>query len=395
MTREEYCDALVEKLNKLSVHHFIAKHQSAYLKNLKQNLAQDEAVILLDFAENYSFIVQNAIQGYHWDNSQCTLHPFAIYYMKDGELVCASVCVVSDCLNHNTGTVHAFMSVIVPYAKTLITDLRKIHYFSDGAASQYKNHKNFTNLMYHKKDFNVEAEWHFFATSHGKSACDGIGGTVKRSVARASLQATTENQILTPQDLFAWVNTNIHGIHFIWVSKESVLAVNEDLTERFASSKRVPGTRENHWFLPVSSTSLEVSRISGTAGFSVPYDHLQDDDSLHDDVQLTGQSTEDFDQLLKIGDFTPGEYVACLYDGEWWIGSVRTTSEEEQDVEVQFMHPHGPAKTFFWPRREDVCCVPLCHVMCKITVPTTATGRRYNLDTQDLDVIRTRFLKMK
>ena len=28
----------------------------------------------------------------------------------------------------------------------------------------------------------------FFATSHGKSPCDGIGGTIKHLVARASLQ---------------------------------------------------------------------------------------------------------------------------------------------------------------------------------------------------------------
>ena len=60
-------------------------------------------------------------------------------------------------------------------------------YFSDGAASQYKNRKNFLNLCFHKSDFGVPAEWHFSATSHGKGACDGLGGTVKCLAARASL----------------------------------------------------------------------------------------------------------------------------------------------------------------------------------------------------------------
>ena len=64
----------------------------------------------------------------------------------------------------------------------------KIIYFSDGAAAQYKNRKNFLNLCHHKADFGVDAEWHFFATSHGKGPCDGLGGTVKRLAARASLQ---------------------------------------------------------------------------------------------------------------------------------------------------------------------------------------------------------------
>ena len=30
----------------------------------------NEIIVLLDFAENYSFLVQDAVQGYHWENSQ-------------------------------------------------------------------------------------------------------------------------------------------------------------------------------------------------------------------------------------------------------------------------------------------------------------------------------------
>jgi hypothetical protein len=62
--------------------------------------------------------------------------------------------------------------------------------------------KNFLNLCYHEEDFHVVAEWNFFATSHGKSPWNGTGGTVKRLVIRASIQATERNHILTPQDLY-------------------------------------------------------------------------------------------------------------------------------------------------------------------------------------------------
>ena len=54
---------------------------------------------------------------------------------------------------------------------------------------------SFINLHYHHKDFGVDAEWHCSATSHGKGACDGVGGTAKRLVAWASLQ---NQQIITP-----------------------------------------------------------------------------------------------------------------------------------------------------------------------------------------------------
>jgi hypothetical protein len=58
-------------------------------------------------------------------------------------------------------------------------EIKHIHYFSDGSAAQYKNFKNFINLCNHYNDFGITAEWNFFCTSHVKSPCDGIGGTVK------------------------------------------------------------------------------------------------------------------------------------------------------------------------------------------------------------------------
>ena len=39
--------------------------QSCYISKLKEDLVDDVAVALLDFAENYSFIVQDAVQGHH------------------------------------------------------------------------------------------------------------------------------------------------------------------------------------------------------------------------------------------------------------------------------------------------------------------------------------------
>ena len=42
----------------------------------------------------------------------------------------------------------------------------------------------------------------FFATSHGKQPCDGIGCTVKQLVSNASLQRINNSQILNPHDMF-------------------------------------------------------------------------------------------------------------------------------------------------------------------------------------------------
>ena len=51
-------------------------------------------------------------------------------------------------------------------------------------------------------DFGIPAEWHFHATMHGKGPCDGIGGNLKRLAARASLQASYNDPILTADALY-------------------------------------------------------------------------------------------------------------------------------------------------------------------------------------------------
>ena len=71
-------------MEKLTAHSFIAKYQSNYLRECKENLEENEVIILRDFAENYSFVVQDEVQGFHWNNLQCTLHPVAVYY-KNGD----------------------------------------------------------------------------------------------------------------------------------------------------------------------------------------------------------------------------------------------------------------------------------------------------------------------
>ena len=43
--------------------------QSTYFKNLKEEIQEGELVLVGDFSENYSFVVQDAVQGFHWDNS--------------------------------------------------------------------------------------------------------------------------------------------------------------------------------------------------------------------------------------------------------------------------------------------------------------------------------------
>jgi hypothetical protein len=49
-------------LEKLLPHSFVAKSQANYLKELKSKLQPNEAIVVLEFSENYSYVVQDSIQ---------------------------------------------------------------------------------------------------------------------------------------------------------------------------------------------------------------------------------------------------------------------------------------------------------------------------------------------
>ena len=327
---------------------------------------------MLDFAENYAYVVQNEIQSYHWCNDQCTIHPAVMYYIgDDGKLNVKSFTFISKDLSHDTPFVYEVQRRIIEVLRQSYPFIYKVLYFSDGCAGQYKNFKNFINICYHKDDFGLEAEWNFFATSHGKSAVDGIGGTVKRTAARASLQKFGTEQILTAEAMYNFCSIKIPSIIFQLITEEDMRIVRESQHSRYEGGKTVPGTRGFHLFCPISNNQIAFKRVSDVEDFSGTFTFKNSADTV-----------SNLQSNVKAMD-----YVACKYDANWWIGIVLVMDDEEQDLQIQFLHPSGPARNFYWPPRNDTCWVPINNIICKIKSPTTLSGRTYNISDDDYSSI--------
>ena len=133
--------------------------------------------------------------------------------------------------------VYAFQKILTKFLKSNFPWITKILYFSDGCAGRYKNKKNLYNICQHREEFGLEAEWNFFATSHGKSPCDAIGGTVKRVATRASLQRPKENQILTPSQMFEFCSTtaSLSTIHCFYITHQQLELDRESFKTRLVS----------------------------------------------------------------------------------------------------------------------------------------------------------------
>ena len=355
---EDFVDSLCEKLEVLLPHSFIARQQSSFQTELKCDLKPGEFLVVADFSENYSFVLQDAAQGFHWNNSQATIHPFVAYYMNAGELHHLCYVIISDCLHHDTVAVHLFQKNLIDYLRKRFHALpRKIFYVSDGAAAQYKNRKNFVNLCQHEEDFGVAAEWHFSATSHGKGACDGVGGTVKRLAARSSLQHPYDQQIMTPRQLFEWAVDNIPAVTFQYLTEDDYKSEQVLLEQRFEQSRTIPGTRKLHCFVPLSRHKVSTKAYSSSSISKVERVTIEEGDLVLEEIK---------------------GFVTCAYDDDWWLACVLQVDEDSEEISVSFLHPRGPSRSFRYPPTPDILSIPIEDVLTVVD-PRTAKGCTYTL----------------
>ena len=261
---DDFIPYFCEKMLELLPHSFIAYEQSKYSRQLKNDLKEGEFLIIVDFAENYAFTVQNAIPGFHWNNDQATIYNIVVYY-KDGELTShRSLVIISEVLHHDSIAVYGMHKIMIDYLKSTFDVIKKIFYFSDGARQQYKNFKNVINVAYHKSDFSIDAEWHFFATAHGKGPCDGLGATVKRGAIRASLQSGDQNHILSAHDLFEWLSSTgrMPSITFRYFSKQEYDSSGRFLKKRFEIKSRISNLHKQHCLIPLGEGVVRVKTFS-------------------------------------------------------------------------------------------------------------------------------------
>ena len=113
----------------------------------------------MDFAENYTSQSLEEVQSAYWNASMVTLHPAVAYYRssEDGPLSHKSRVFVSDELGHNSATVYAFLKELISNLKTMLPNLKHIHYYTDSPTSQYRNKTIFYLLSRHKELFDVTA----------------------------------------------------------------------------------------------------------------------------------------------------------------------------------------------------------------------------------------------
>jgi hypothetical protein len=227
------------------LHKFIQYTQKDYLNNTRENLPNNHAIIIVDYAEKYATTFQNAVQASYFGSELVSIFTARAYVGKQAEY---SFAIVSDNTKQSKHEVFASLKYIISQLKSRHSNLSHATIFSDGCGGQFKNRYQFKNLLYSLEDYGVTVELVFFATGHGKSPCDGIGAAVKRNV---RYNVLSENfNVRNAHDFVQCANTFVKKIHVYELRQDEIDQHKELLKVRWdeVKVKGIPGTMKFHSF---------------------------------------------------------------------------------------------------------------------------------------------------
>ena len=134
------------------------------------------------------------------------------------------------------------------------------------------------------------------------------------------------------------------------------------LESQYSSASTVDGTRSYRCFIPQSNGCLILKRISIDCYYG-----------KHEFFNLDLQN--DYSQ------YKHWKYVACFYDGNWYIGIILECPYENQDCSIKFMKRNSLNLHWISDMRSSCCRVTFKNLICIIDLPqaVSSSGWQYIL----------------
>lgn len=121
-------DKFSEEINRYKRHVFNIKNQHRHYRELKENSKVNEAMIHIDFSENYACKLSIEIQSMHFGASQkqLTSHTGVYYTGKEKKACCSST--VSDSLEHGPAAIWTHLDPVLNAIKTNHPQIDTLHF---------------------------------------------------------------------------------------------------------------------------------------------------------------------------------------------------------------------------------------------------------------------------
>ena len=331
-------------------HVFIAKCQLHQIRVLKEQLGENEAVLQEDFSENYLLKQQNEIMSAHWRNDSVSLFT-AVLNTQSGS---QSYVVVSDELHHDKYAVAAFNRKILGVANQN-ESIRKLHVFSDGAGSQFKNRYTLSLLLWPQNMHTnlTYMDWSFFGTAHGKGPVDGVGGMVKRAVWRRVLQG--QAVVHDAVEFVSVAQEACPGVNILHVPSSDIEVVRQELDKLWAEKEvcAIPQLRAHHFLVASDAPgTLHEAVVSPFSGLQAPHQIIQIV-KCEDELALEAPASA---SQHNVTDIQVEAYYAVDFVTRFYIGRVLSHSDREGFWVVKFLHQSmiDGVASFKWPAKDDI-----------------------------------------
>ena len=262
------------------------------------------------------------------------------------------------------------MKGIVLEVKSILPEVKMIHYMTDSPTSQYRNKQIFSIVDQHDQLFpGVRASWLYFEAGHGKGACDGVGGTAKRLADMAVKRQTAVIQ--SAENFYDWGKSQENSsLRYIFVSKSQCKEAHEELSK--IPCKPVKGTLQLHAVVPVNKGKISVRATScycehcfkdgeltisckgwvthdlynaNTAEAITDMHEPENAEATTDMHEPENNESEEVNSTIK--KYSINTFVAALYDGKWYLGKITDHDEEDKEYFISFMV--SGKKSYKWP----------------------------------------------
>ncbi|XP_040061406.2 uncharacterized protein LOC120836519 [Ixodes scapularis] len=206
-----------------------------------EKLCEEKGSLVLhfDFAENWTVVLPDEVQAYHWHKKQVSVFTCVATTRKSTR----SFAVISDDVCHDSAHACCAIGKITDWLDDNAPVHSQVTFVSDGAASHFKNKyqlHEFRKLEY------PAAKWLFSATGHGKNACDGVGGLVKHQATLDNLRQPASMAIQNGQDMSRILSQHLKGVKLLYLDETELVEFRNRKKEEWSNVRAVRGIQKWH-----------------------------------------------------------------------------------------------------------------------------------------------------
>ena len=365
-------------------HTYNIMHQYREIRKKRITMKKDEAMVHIDFSENYGCKYGSEVQSAHFGGSkrQVSLHTGICYI---GQSRTVTFCSMSDTMTHDPVGIWAHLMPVLEQIMPS-TEIHTVHFVSDGPTTQYRNQSNFglTQVIPFGMGYR-NVTWNFLEAGHGKGPADGIGGSIKRSADRF---VANGSDITNAATMYRALLTQGTSIRLYLIEDEMFDVPRLQLQKIFTT--RIPGTMRIHQLVyQDSSTTVKYRDVSCFCSSDVAvicncYDLREFQVILTDENEniqpaLPDNTDGPHNPIVALSGDLVGQWCCVRYNTEIYPGIIENIDESE--CEVKTMNIVGKNR-FVWPLFDDKIWYGMDDILGIIPEPTNVTARHVQISPQ-------------